>query len=82
MKVPGSSCCGSAGSEPDYIQEDVGWTPGLIQWVKDLILPVSCGVDHRCCSDPKLLWLWPWPAAAAPNQPLAWELPYAEGIAL
>ena len=29
-----------------------------------------------------LLWLWHRPAAAAPIQPLAWELPYAVGTAL
>ena len=28
------------------------------------------------------LWLWPWPAVAAPIQPLAWEFPYAGGMAL
>ena len=39
---------------------------------------MSCGVGHRCSSDPALLW----PAAAAPIQPLAWEAPYAVGAAL
>ena len=29
-----------------------------------------------------LLWLWCRPAAAAPMQPLAWELPYAVGVTL
>ena len=29
-----------------------------------------------------LLWLWHWPAAAALNQPLTWELPCATGAAL
>jgi len=29
-----------------------------------------------------LLWLWCWLAAAAPIQSLAWELPYAVGVAL
>ena len=29
-----------------------------------------------------LLWLWCRPAAAAPIQPLAWELPHATGVAL
>ena len=41
---------------------------------------MSCG--HRHGSDPKLLWLWCRPAAAAPIRPLAWELPYAMGRAL
>ena len=35
---------------------------------------------HR--SYPSLLWLWRRPAAAAPVQPLAWELTYAPGVAL
>ena len=38
---------------------------------------MSCGVGHRCVSDPALPWLWHRQAAAAPIQPLAWELPYA-----
>ena len=33
--------------------------------------------SHRCGSEPVLLWLWRRPAAAAPIQPLAGELPYA-----
>ena len=47
-------------------------------------LAVSCGVGCRCGLDPSWLWLWPWcrSAAAAPIQPLAWELPYATGLAL
>ena len=36
---------------------------------------MSCGVGHRCGSDPALLWLWCRPAAAALILPLAWELP-------
>ena len=43
---------------------------------------MSCGVSHRCGSDPTLLWLWYGLAAVAPIRPLAWELPYAEGAAL
>ena len=41
---------------------------------------MSCGV--RCGLDPTLLWLWHRLAALALFQPLAWELPYAEGAAL
>jgi len=36
----------------------------------------------RCGSDPELLWLWQRPAATAPIGPLAWEPPYAAGVAL
>ena len=48
------------------IHGDSGSTPGLTQWVKD----------------PLLLWLWHRLAAAAQIQPLAWEPPYATGMAL
>ena len=43
---------------------------------------MSCGAGHRRGSDPKWLWLWGRPAAAAPIQPLVWELPCAAGAAL
>ena len=43
---------------------------------------VSRGVGRRCGSDPVLLWLWCRPAATAPIGPLAWEPPYAMGVAL
>ena len=33
-------------------------------------------------ADPSLLWVWCRPAAVAPIQTLAWELPYALGEAL
>ena len=44
-------------------------------------LALSCGASRRGSSDLALLWLWPRPVAAAPTQPLAWELPYAPGVA-
>jgi len=43
---------------------------------------MSCGVGHRRGSDPSLLWLWCRLAATAQIQLLAWELPYAMGVAL
>ena len=42
---------------------------------------MSCGVGHRCDSDPAFLWLWRRPVAIAPNGPLAWEPQYAAGVA-
>ena len=39
---------------------------------------MSWGVDRRCSLDPKLLW----PADTALIRPLAWEPPYAAGVAL
>ena len=43
---------------------------------------VSCGVGCRRGLDPVLLWLWRRPVAVAPIRPLAWEPPYAVGVAL
>ena len=43
---------------------------------------MSRGVGHRRGMDPTVLWLWRRSAAAASIQPLAWELSYAEGVAL
>ena len=43
---------------------------------------VSCGVGRRHGSDLVLLWLWRRSVATAPTRLLAWEPPYAEGVAL
>ena len=42
---------------------------------------MSCGVGCTCGSDPVLLWLWCRPVATAPIRLLAWEPPYATGVA-
>ena len=43
---------------------------------------MSRGVGCRHGSDLVLLWLWCRPAATALIRPLAWEPPYAAGVAL
>jgi len=43
---------------------------------------MSCGVGRRCSLAPVLLWLWRRPAAIALIGPLAWEPPYAAGVAI
>ena len=60
---------------PTSIHEDADSIPGLTQWVA-----VSSSMCGRCSSDLALLLLWP--AAIAPIQSLAWELPQAMGAAL
>ena len=58
------------------MHKDVGSIPGLTQWIK------GSHVGYRCGLDLALLWLWYRQVAAAPIQTLAWELPYASGVAL
>ena len=43
---------------------------------------MRCGIGHRRVLDLVLLWLWCRPAATSPIPPLAWEYPYALGVAL
>ena len=43
---------------------------------------MSCGVGHKRGSDLALLWLWNGSVATALIQTLAWEPPYAAGVAL
>ena len=43
---------------------------------------MRCGVNNRHGLDLAWLWLWCKQAASALIQPLAWEFPYAVGVAL
>ena len=40
------------------IQEDLSSIPGNTPWVKGPGVAVSFRVDHTCCVDLILLWLW------------------------
>ena len=68
------SCRGSVVTNPTGVHEGVDSTPGLA---------VSCGAGHRHDSGIRrsrgcgVGW-----AAGAPMQPVAWQLPYATGVAL
>ena len=43
---------------------------------------MSCGVDHRCGSDPMLLWLWCRTVAYSFDLTLSLGIPCAAGVAL
>ena len=81
MLFLGSSCHGSAETNPTNIHEDVGLIPGPTQWVKHLTLPCY-STGWNLGWDFMLLWLWCRPAAAAAIGSLAWKLPHATGAAL
>ena len=68
-------------TNPTSIHEDEGVILASLRGLRSSVA-VSCGVGHRHSSDPILLLLWCRQAAAAPIQPLAWELPYAANLAL
>ena len=57
----------------------MGLIPGLDQWVKDLVLPQAAGQVADVAWIPHCFGCG---VATASIQPLAWELPYAVGVAL
>ena len=69
-------------NKSNWEHEVAGLIPALAQWVKHPVMPMSCGVGPRRCSDLALLSFWHRPAAVALIRPLAWEPPYAAGVAL
>ena len=78
----GSSCLGSAETNLTSIREDAGLIPGALSGLKDLPLPWAvvwvtdaAWIWHCCgCGISRWLQLLTWP--------LAWEPPYAPGVAL
>ena len=79
MEQIGSSRHGAAEMNPTRNHEVAASTPGLTQWVKNVVLPWAvCGIHGRRGSD--LMWLWL--AAVALIGPLTWEPPYAADMVL
>ena len=65
-------------NEPTSIHEDVGLIPsvGLRIWhCHELWCRLWMKLESQ------LLWLWHKPSATALTRPLAWESPYAVGVA-
>ena len=68
-------------TNPTNIHEDTCLIPGSLSRLR-IWHCCGCAVGHRHGSDPMLLWLWCRPAATAWIRPLAWESPYATGVAV
>ena len=78
---PRSSRRGAAETNPAGNHEVTGSIPGFASGLRIWPCCELC-VGCRCCSDSVLLWLWCRRAPVAPMGPLAWEPPYAAGMAL
>ena len=73
---------GCRGNESDYYPSGFGFDPWLCSVGQGSGIAMNCGVGHRLSLDLALLWLGLGPAAVGLIQPLAWEFPYAMGVAL
>ena len=81
-KICRSSRCGSAVHEPDEDPWGCGFNPWHCLVGQRSSVTISCRVGHRHSSDPALLCLGCRLVAVAVIRLLAWELPYATGVAL
>ena len=75
----GSSPCGTGEMNPTSTRED---TVQFLPLLSGLGIQCCHELWCRCCSDPTLLWLWHRLAAVSLIRPLAWDPPYAMGVAL
>lgn len=80
--INGSSCCDSAGYEPNQYPWRCRFDPWPCSVGEGSRVAVSSGVGGGWSSDPPLLWLWCRLAAAALIQPLAWEVPHAADVTI
>ena len=76
-----SSHHGSVFNEPNKYPWGCRFNPWPCSLVWGSGIAMSCCVGCRCSSDPAFLWLWHRLAATASIWPLAWEPPYAMGVA-